>query len=194
MLRFLQGRWSDWLNLDPVLWSFASCKLGILEGVPQAGWASASYCWSKQGCYLAWKMFYLHMSLSECSFHFPLLRETYTSCYIFKEFLLHPHLAPCWYCCPSVPKSRLTLTLRSRGLQHARLSCTSLSPRVCSNSRPLSWWCHPTISSSVVPFSSCLQSFPASRSFPMSRLFASGGQSIGASASVLSMNIQGWFL
>ena len=69
------------------------------------------------------------------------------------------------------------------------------SSRVCSNSRPLSQWCHPTISSSVTLFSSCPQSFPESGSFPMSQLFASGDQSIGASASasVLSMNIQGWF-
>ena len=66
---------------------------------------------------------------------------------------------------------------------------------VYSNSCPLSWWCHPTISSSVVPFSSCLQSFPVSGSFPMSKFFASGGQSIGvsASASVLPVNIQDWF-
>ena len=74
------------------------------------------------------------------------------------------------------------------GLQHARLPCPSLSPGVCSNSCPLSRWCHPTISSSIVPFSSCPQSFPASGSFPMSWLFASGSQSIGASASVLPMN------
>ena len=69
-------------------------------------------------------------------------------------------------------------------------------PPVCSNSCPSSRWCHPTISSSVIPFSSCLQSFPASWSFPVSQLFASGGQSIGVSASVLllPMNIQGWFL
>ena len=73
--------------------------------------------------------------------------------------------------------------------------CPSLSPGFCSNSCPLSWWCHPTISSSVIPFSSCPQSFPASESFPMSQLFTSGGQRIGASASpsVLPMNIQGWF-
>ena len=69
------------------------------------------------------------------------------------------------------------------GLQHARASCPSLSPRVCSNARPSSRWCHPTISSSVSSFSSCLQSFPASGSFPMSQLLASGGQNIGASAS-----------
>ena len=79
------------------------------------------------------------------------------------------------------------------GLQHSRLPCPSLSPEVCSNSGPLSWWCHPTISSSVIPFSSCLQSFPASGSFPMNWLFASGGQRIRASASVLPMNIQDWF-
>ena len=81
------------------------------------------------------------------------------------------------------------------GLQHARLLGPSLSPGVCSNPGPSSRWCHPTISSSVAPFSSCLQSFPASGSFPVSQLFASGDQSIGASASasVLPVNIQGWF-
>ena len=85
-------------------------------------------------------------------------------------------------------------SLQPRGLQHARLPCPSLSPGVCSNSCPLSQWCYLTISSSVTPFSFCLQFFPASGSFPMSWLFTSG-QSIGASASalVLSMNIQSWF-
>ena len=80
------------------------------------------------------------------------------------------------------------------GLQHAKLPRPSPTPGVYSNSCPLSWWCHPTISSSVIPFSSCLQSFPASGSFPVSQSFASGGQSIGvsASASVLPMNIQDW--
>ena len=80
-------------------------------------------------------------------------------------------------------------------LQHVRLPCPSLSPGVCSNVCPLSQWCHPTISSSVASFSPCLQSFPASGSFPMSQIFASGGQSIGASASasVLPMNTQSWF-
>ena len=85
------------------------------------------------------------------------------------------------------------LTLLPHGLQHARPPCPSTTPGVCSNSCPLRW-CHPTISSSVVPFSSRLQSFPASGSFQMSWLFASGGQSIGVSASsVLLMNIQDWF-
>ena len=86
-------------------------------------------------------------------------------------------------------------SLRPQGLQHTRLPCPSPTPRACSNSCPLSWWCHPTISSSIVPFSSCLQSFPASGSFQISQFFSSGGQSIGASASasVLSMNFQDWF-
>ena len=85
--------------------------------------------------------------------------------------------------------------LQPHGLQHARPPCPSSTPGVYSNSYPLGRWCHPTISSSVVLFSSRLQSFPASGSFPMSQLFTSGGRSIGvsASASVLPMNIQDWF-
>ena len=90
--------------------------------------------------------------------------------------------------------SVMSNSLWPHGLQHASLPCPSQSPRVCSNSCPLHQWCHPTISSSIIPFS-CPQSFPASGSFAMSQLFASGGQSIQcfASAPVLSMNIQGWF-
>ena len=86
-------------------------------------------------------------------------------------------------------------SLGPHGLQHARLLYPSPILGACSNSCPLNQWCHPTISSSVIPFSSSLQSFPASGSFPMSQLFASGGQSIGASASalVLPMTIQDWF-
>ena len=86
-------------------------------------------------------------------------------------------------------------SLQPRGLQHARPPCPSPTPGVYSNSCPLSQWCHPTISSSVVPFSSCLQSFPASGSFQMSQLFESDGQSIGVSAStsVLPMYFQDWF-
>ena len=92
--------------------------------------------------------------------------------------------------------SIISNSLWSHGLQHTRLPCPSPSPRACSDSCPLSQWCHPTISSSIICFSSCPQSFPASGSFPVSWLFASGGQSIEASASVsvLPMNIQGWFL
>ena len=85
-------------------------------------------------------------------------------------------------------------SLRPHGLQHVRPPCPSPTPRAYSNLCPLSWWCHPTISSSVIPFSSYLQSFPASGSFQMSQFFASGGQSIGvsASASELPINIQDW--
>ena len=95
----------------------------------------------------------------------------------------------------SVPSLIVSDSLRPHGLQHARLPCPSSTPRVYSNSCALSRWCHPAISSSVVTFSSCLQSFPASGSFQMSQFFASGGQSIGvsASASVLPVNIQDWF-
>ena len=86
-------------------------------------------------------------------------------------------------------------SLWPHGLQHTRRPCLSPTPGTCSNSCPLSRWCHPTISSSVVPFSSHFQSFPASGSFQMSQFFASGGQSIGVSAStsVFPMNIQDWF-
>ena len=84
--------------------------------------------------------------------------------------------------------------LRPHGPQHARPPCPSPTPGVHANSCPLSWWCHPTISSSVIPFSSCCQSFPALRSFQISQLFTSGGQSSGVSAStsVLPMNTQDW--
>ena len=102
--------------------------------------------------------------------------------------------APYDYCCCSVAQSCPTLC-DPHGLQHARVPCPSPSPSICSNSCPVSQWYHPTISSSVIPFSSCLQSFPTSGSFPMNQLFTSVGQHIGAlaSASVLPMNIQGWF-
>ena len=86
-------------------------------------------------------------------------------------------------------------SLRPHGLQHSRLPCLTATPRACSNSCPLSQWCHPTFLSSIIPFSSYFQYFPASGSFQMSQFFTSGGQSIGVStsASVLSMNIQDWF-
>ena len=101
----------------------------------------------------------------------------------------HPFREAC--CCCSV--AVVSDSLQPHELQHARLPGPSLSPRVCSNTCPLSQWCHPTISTFASPFS-FPQSFPASESFPMSWLFASGGQSIEASVSVLPMNIQGWFI
>ena len=112
---------------------------------------------------------------------FPLL------CPVFFHFLT---LYTVFWC--SVAQS-VSDFLQPRGLQHPRLPCPSLSPRVCSNSYPFSWWYHPTISSSVTSFSSWPYFFPASGSFPLSQLFASGGQSIVASVSVFLMNIEGWF-
>ena len=96
----------------------------------------------------------------------------------FKKIRSVPRFSSVQFSCSVVSDS-----LRPHGLQHARPPCPSPTARVHSNSFPLSWWCHPTISSSVVPFSSCLQSFPASGSFPMSQFFTSGGQGIGVSAS-----------
>ena len=99
------------------------------------------------------------------------------------KYFQHLLLFSCWV---------MSDSLHPHGLLHSRLPCPSLSPAVCSNSYPLSWWCYLAISSSATLYSSCLQSFPASGSFPMSQLSASGGQSTGTSASVsvLLMNIQ----
>ena len=110
--------------------------------------------------------------------------------FIMVIFHLAQRILAVQFSCSVVPDS-----LRTHGLQHARLPCPSPTPGACSNSCPSSWWCHPAISTSAIPFSSRLQSFPASGSFPMSQFFASCGQSIGvsASASVLPTNIQDWF-
>ena len=89
--------------------------------------------------------------------------------------------------------SAMSNSLWPHGLQHTRLPCPSPTPRAPPHSCPSSWWSHPTILTSVAPYLSCLQSFPASGSFPMNQLFISGGQSIGASGSVLPMNIWDWF-
>ena len=107
--------------------------------------------------------------------------------------LLKSHWGFSACCCCSVAKLCLTFCKSTNYIQHARLPCPSPSPGVCSNLCPLSRWCYLTISSSAATFSFWLQSFPALGSFPLSQLFISGGQSIGASASVLPMNIQDWF-
>ena len=109
---------------------------------------------------------------------------------VHKVLLLFSCFSSVQFSCSVVSNS-----LWPHGLQHARLPCSSPTPGACSNSCPSSQWCHTTISSSVIAFSSCLQSFPTSGSFPKSQFFASGGQSIGvsASASVHPMNIQDWF-
>ena len=112
----------------------------------------------------------------------------FSSIFFLFGFYFHPKLL--LFSCSVTSDS-----LRPHGLQYVRVPCPSLSPGVCSDAWPLSWWCHPTISSSVISFSSCLQCFPASGSFSMSQFFASDGQSTGASASssVLPLNIQGRF-
>ena len=99
------------------------------------------------------------------------------------------------YSLVQISSSVVSNSLQPHGWQHTRIPCPSPNPGACSNSCPSSRWCHLTISSSVVPFSSCLQSLPASGSFPVSQFFILGGQSFGASASasVLPMNIQDWF-
>ena len=116
--------------------------------------------------------------------------------YISVPICPHPHRYVTSISFSSVQFSHSIMSdsLRPHELQHTRPSCSSPTPRVYSNSRALSRWCHPTISSSVVPFSSCLQSFPTSGSFQMSQLFTSRGQSFGVSAltSVLPMNTQDW--
>ena len=130
------------------------------------------------------------------SMRFILSLEPRTLCCSSKSCQEGPLVSP-WGSISSVQFSHslVSNSLRSHGLQHARPPCPSPTLRVHSNSCPLSWWCHSTISSSVVSFSSHLQSFPAPGSFLRSQLFSSGGQSIGvsASASVLPMNIRNWF-
>ena len=117
--------------------------------------------------------------------------------------LHHNPVSANWLCCVSDEQTQDSVQFSSsvisdslwpHELQYTRPPCPSPTPGAYPNSCPLSQWCHPAISSSVVPFSSCLQSFPASGSYPVSQLFASGGQSIGlsVSASVLAMNIQDW--
>ena len=110
--------------------------------------------------------------------------------HLFFIFFNYPHQSSSFQCLAQ-SLSCVSNSLWPHGLQHARPSCPSPTPSVYSKAFPLSQWCHPIISSSVVPFSSCLQSFPASGFFQMSQFFASGGQSIGVS--VLPMNIQDWF-
>ena len=122
----------------------------------------------------------IHMMVMKQSWSINSYLEKYRYGWSHTEKCINMCICVDQYCCCSVVHLCLTLT---HGLQHARLPCPSLSPGGHSNSCPSSQRCHPTILSSVVPFSSCLRSFPASGSFPVSQLFKSGGQNIGASAS-----------
>ena len=129
------------------------------------------------------------LSKNQRKFDIPLIKHLTWLLYLKHLFLFF------LTCSFSSVQSVISDSLPPHGLQHTRLPCPSPTPGAYANSCLLSWWCHPTISSSVIPFSSCLQFFPASGSFPISQFFASGGQSIGvsASASVLPMNIKDWF-
>ena len=135
-------------------------------------------------------IFWLHSFTLTRPLQIHLLLESQTRYSRHMDQAVVTHLPLVQFSCLVVSNS-----LQPNGLQHTRLPCPSPTPRVYSNSCPLSQWCHPTISSFAISFSSCLQSFPVSGSFQMSQFFASGGQSIGvsASASVLPMNIQDWF-
>ena len=146
-------------------------------------------------CQMSFAYSFIYWAVILWFFFFSLLTWwiTFSSKYFLISLLIS--YLPMGYLEVQFSHSVLSHSLGPHGLQHTRLPCPSPAPGVCSNSSTSSQWCHPAISSSVVPFSSCLQSFPVSGSFPMSQFFTSGGQSIGvsASASVLPVNIQDWF-
>ena len=135
----------------------------------------------------------MNKSPSANLFSFPLYLFLELSTLPYTSALMFPHISQFQFHF-QFSRSIVSNSLPSHESQHTRPPCPTPNPGVYSNSCPLSWWCHPAISSSVVPFSSCFQSLPASWSFPMSQFFIWGGQSIGvsASASVLPKNTQDW--
>ena len=136
--------------------------------------------------------FFNTYALSAYFYFSSLSNSSLDSCFWWIFYLIyHIFQLPTFNCCYAVTKSFPTLW--SHGLQHARFPCPSLSPYFCANSSPLSWSCYPTITSSVTPFYSCPQSFPASGFFQWVHSSQEETKVIGASASVLSMNIQAWF-
>ena len=138
------------------------------------------------------KIFLYSSSVYAC--HFFLISSAFVRSVPFLSFIMPIFAWNVAFSSVQFSRSVVSDSLRPHEPQHARPSCPSPTPRVYTDSCPLSQWCHPAISSSIIPFSSCPQSFPASGSFQMSQLFASGGQSIGvsASASVLPVNTQVW--
>ena len=117
-----------------------------------------------------------------------------TNRWLMQDWIMNACVFHVYFSSVQFSRSVVSDSLQPLASQHARPPCPSQTPRVYSNSCSSSWWCHPAISSSVITFSSCPKSLPASGSFPMSQLFAWGGQSIGVSASVLPMNTQDWYL
>ena len=171
---YIESTWLSWGKSRNVLDLISCCTLLV-------------FCW---GFYV-----YIHKSVVSfsCNIFAWIILSSYKSCEV---------LSPLTFCLRTISvqlvlfsRSLMSDSLWPHGLKHARPPCPSPTPKACSNSCPSSQWCYTTISSSVVPFSSCLQSFPAPGSFPRSQFFASGGLGIGvsASASVLPMNIQNWF-
>ena len=142
---------------------------------------------------VAWHFCQFAEIFGHCLFKYCFCSSTCSNIIHVRPFHCVPYI--CYFLSIQFSCSVMSNSLQSHKLQHTRPPCPSPTPGIYPNSFPLSRWCHPTISSSVIPFSSHLQSFPASGSFQMSQLFASGGQSIGVSAlvSVLPMNIQDWF-
>ena len=143
-------------------------------------------------------LIYLFDLIIYSSFHFPKFGSLFPFALLLRE-LKHLKFQPSpqgsvHFISVQLSRSVMSESLQPHVSQHARPPCPSPTPSVYSNSCPLSWWCHPTISSSIVPFSSCPQSLPASGSFPVNQLFTWGGQStrVSASASVLPMNTQDW--
>ena len=132
------------------------------------------------------------MCLSDCLFPHYIVTHRSQEFHLFISVSWVPGAVPVTLSVSQFSRSVMSDSLQPHGLQHSRLPCSSPTPQACSNSCPLSQWCHPTISSSVVPFFSCPNLSQHQGLFPMNRLL-SGGQGIGASASVLPMNIQGWF-
>ena len=154
-----------------------------------------STCWPSQSLSEAspstFHLHFIYQSVSPCPHISSISKEAWDV----KIFSVSACCRSQKNCCSqfsSVSRSVVSDSLRFHGLQNARLPCPSPIPKTCSNWCPLNRWCHPTISSSVIPFSFCFQSFLALGSFPMNHFFTSGGQSIGASISA-SMTIQDWF-
>ena len=185
----------QWVFTGEVVSNIINCSLAIDVG---------------SSCSSVYYRSHIFKNLEKCIWSLQFCSYIYFGHFMFSGFILILHYSPMWGMgiidefiglyiqllqFSSVSHSVMSDSLQTHGLQHTRLPCPTPTPRVYSNSCSLSRWCYPTISSSVVPFSSYLQSFPASGSFLVSQFFASGGHSIGvsASASVLPMNIQDCF-
>ena len=176
-------KWKVKVKLLSRIWLLATPWTAAYQAFPSIGFSRQKY-WSGVPLPSAMKWYYIYIFVG--LFFYLIL------CFPDRDKLIYVTVVH--FSSVQFSRSVMSDSLRPRESQHARPSCPSPTPRVHSNSRPLSWWCHPAISSSVVPFSSCPQSLPTSEPFPMSQLLAWGGQSTGVSAlaSFLPKNTQGW--